>query len=181
VDKRKSDDAMQLHRRSFSYPQKMAGLFSAYNKNVLKGTAHCYYQEFFMPICVICDDTGLQRTDSDNPVFCICALGNQARHQREFNYSRPQGSTQPQPVSFIDIANLEDVNASVDAMRASLLGTGSQEADASIRPSVAALLYHVAHTGHEVSAYEATQLYEIARALEGFLGALAPLGRKLKR
>jgi len=132
-----------------------------------------------MPICVICNDTGLRNADPDNPVFCMsCATGNQARRLWEADHRR---GAQPRPVSFIDIANLEEVNASVDAMRASLLGTGSQEADVSTRPSVVGLLYQVAHAGHEVSTYEATQLYEIARALEGFLGALVPLGRRQKR
>ena len=43
------------------------------------------------------------------------------------------------------------------------------------------LLYQVAHAGHEVSVYEATQLYELAKALEVFLVGLGPIGGKLKR
>lgn len=91
------------------------------------------------------------------------------------------GSMQPQPASFIDIANLDAVNASVDAMRASLFGTGASEPATPVKHNAAALLYRVAHAGHEISAYEATQLYDLAKALEGFLGALTPLGRNLKR
>jgi hypothetical protein len=43
------------------------------------------------------------------------------------------------------------------------------------------LLYQVAHAGHEISVTEATQLYELAKALEGFLDGLSPVGRNLKR
>jgi hypothetical protein len=134
-----------------------------------------------MPICPICDDTGLRNSDSTHPQFCFCAEGKQARRQWEASQSGAQGRAQPRPASFIDIANLDGVNASVDAMRASLLGTGLSEAEAPARPSAASLLYQVAHAGHEVSAYEATQLYDLAKALEGFLGALAPLGKNQKR
>ena len=134
-----------------------------------------------MPICPICDDTGLQNSDSAHPQFCICAAGKQARRQWEASHGLAQGRAQPRPASFIDIANLEDVNASVDAMRASLLGTVTNESEAPARHPATSLLYHVAHAGHEVSAYEATQLYHLAKALEGFLSALAPLGRNLKR
>jgi hypothetical protein len=42
-------------------------------------------------------------------------------------------------------------------------------------------LYQVAHAGHEVSVVEATQLYDLAKVLEGFLGDLAPIGRNIKR
>jgi hypothetical protein len=134
-----------------------------------------------MPICPICDDTGLRNSDSTHPQFCICAAGKQARRQWETSRSASQGRAQPRPASFIDIANLDDVNASVDAMRASLLGSSGGEGEAPQRPPVAALLYQVAHAGHEVSAYEATQLYELAKVLESFLGALAPLGRSPRR
>ena len=134
-----------------------------------------------MPICAICDDTGLRNSDSAHPQFCFCAAGKQSRRQWETSRSGAQGRAQPRPASFIDIANLDDVNASVDAMRASLLGGALSEAETPARPSVASLLYQVAHAGHEVSAYEATQLYDLAKALEGFLGALAPLGRNPKR
>src|SRR6266852_6958656 len=34
-----------------------------------------------MPICPICDDTGLQNSDSKHPEFCYCAAGKQARRQ----------------------------------------------------------------------------------------------------
>jgi hypothetical protein len=125
-----------------------------------------------MSICPLCDDTGLRNSDSSHPEFCSCAEGKQSRRQWEIS----RGRKQPRPASFIDIANLDDVNASVDAMRASLFGAG--EPETSSRPSVASLLYHVAHTGHEVSAYEATQLHDLAKALEVFLGGLTPLGRK---
>jgi hypothetical protein len=134
-----------------------------------------------MPICSICDDTGLRNSDSTHPQFCFCAAGKQARRQWEVSRSGTQGRTPPRPASFIDIANLDDVNASVDAMRASLLGVGSREAEAPARSSASSLLYQVAHVGHEVSAYEATQLYDLAKALEGFLGALTPIGRNSKR
>src|SRR5258706_8302552 len=115
-----------------------------------------------MPICPICDDTGLRNSDSTSPVFCICAAGKQSRRQWEVSHNSNQGRSQPRPASFIDIANLEDVNASVDAMRASLLG-GNNANEGSTRLSVAALLYQVGHAGHEVSVYEATQLYELAK------------------
>jgi hypothetical protein len=135
-----------------------------------------------MPICTICDDTGLRNSDSAHPQFCFCAAGKQARRQWETSRSGAQNRQPPRPASFIDIANLDDVNASVDAMRASLLGTvAGGEAETPARPSVISLLYQVAHAGHEVSTYEATQLYDLAKALEGFIGALAPLGKNLKR
>lgn len=134
-----------------------------------------------MPICPICDDTGLRNSDSAHPQFCLCAAGKQARRQWEVSRNEAQGRTPPRAASFIDIANLDDVNASVDAMRASLLGAGAAETETSARHSAASLLYQVAHAGHEISAYEATQLYDLAKALEGFLGALTPIGRKSKR
>lgn len=134
-----------------------------------------------MPICPLCDDSGLRNSDSTHPEFCLCAAGKQARRQWEASQGTTQGRAQPRPASFIDIANLEDVNASVDAMRASLLGSSPGEPEAPARHPAVALLHQVAHAGHEVSVYEATQLYELARALDGFLGALAPLGRSRKR
>lgn len=136
-----------------------------------------------MPICPICDDTGLQNTDSSNPVFCYCAAGKQARRQWEAGRTS-QGATrgrhQPEPASFIDIANLDDVNASVDAMRASLLGSVANEPAASTRHPAVQLLYNVAHANHEVSVTEATRLYELAKSLEAFLNGLGPAGRNVK-
>jgi hypothetical protein len=137
-----------------------------------------------MPICPICDDTGLQNSDSTNPEFCYCAAGKQARRQWEASRrtasDQGRGKNQPRPASFIDIANLDDVNASVDAMRASLLGSLAHEATPTRHPAVQ-LLFAVAHANHEVSISEATQLYELAKALEVFLDGLAPLGRNVKR
>ena len=137
-----------------------------------------------MPICTICDDTGLRNSDSTHPDFCFCAAGKQARRQWEAEKTgrgSSQGRNQPRPASFIDIANLDNVNASVDAMRASLLGSTASEPTAPTRHNAVGLLYQVAHAGHEVSTYEATQLYELAKALEGFLDALTPIARNLKR
>ena len=136
-----------------------------------------------MPICPICDDSGLRNSDSAHPEFCFCAAGKQARRQWETSRGNTQGQgrAQPRPASFIDIANLENVNASVDAMRASLLGSGAGGPESPAKHPAASLLYQIAHAGHEVSVYEATQLYELAKALEGFLGALGPLGRNAKR
>jgi len=134
-----------------------------------------------MPICPICDDTGLQNTDSTNPEFCYCSAGKTARRQWEASQGGGRGKNQPKPASFIDIANLEEVNASVDAMRASLLGSASNETATAAKPAAAQLLYSVAHAGHEVTIAEATQLYELAKALEVFLVGLAPIGRNLKR
>src|SRR5947209_7021804 len=87
------------------------------------------YKEAYMAICTICDDTGLRNSDSTRPEFCFCAAGKQARRQWEANRGGTGGKTgkTPNPPSFIDIANLEQVNASVDAMRASLLGNVSSE------------------------------------------------------
>jgi hypothetical protein len=135
-----------------------------------------------MPICPICDDTGLQNSDSENPQFCYCAAGKQSRRQWEASRSASkQGKNAPRSTSFIDIANLEQVNASVDAMRASLLGSAAAEpASAPAKHPSVQLLYQVGHAGHEVSVVEATQLYDLAKALEGFLGGL-PMGRSGKR
>lgn len=130
-----------------------------------------------MPICPICDDTGLQNSDSTNPQFCYCAAGKQARRQWEAS----KGSKQPKPASFIDIAQLEQVNASVDAMRASLFGNQTSEPLAPAKHPAVQLLYQVAHAGHEVSVGEATQLYDLAKTLEAFLGGMSQVGRNNKR
>lgn len=134
-----------------------------------------------MPICTICDDTGLQNSDSIHPEFCYCAAGKQARRQWEAERAGNKGRGQSKPASFIDIAHLEEVNASVDAMRASLLGSTPSETLSSTKHPAVQLIYQVAHAGHEVSVIEATQLYDLAKALEAFLGGLAPIGRNLKR
>ncbi len=137
-----------------------------------------------MPICPICDDTGLQNSDSSNPEFCYCSAGKQARRQWEANQSGQSGNrgkNQPRPASFIDIANLDDVNASVEAMRASLLGSATSEVATAAKHPAVQMLYYVAHAGHEVSVPEATQLYELAKTLEVFLSGLSPIGRNLKR
>ena len=134
-----------------------------------------------MPICLICDDTGLQNSDSEHPEFCYCAAGKQARRQWEASRGGGQGKNQPNPASFIDIANLEGVNASVDAMRASLLGSAVSEISTDTKHPAVQLLYKVARANHEISVVEATQLYELAKALEEFLEKLAPLGRNLRR
>lgn len=133
-----------------------------------------------MPICPICDDNGLQNSDSEHPQFCYCAAGKQARRQWEMSRSEKQGKIQPKSASFIDIARLEEVNASVDAMRASLIGGSINEVASPARHPAVQLLYQVAHAGHEVSIAEATHLYELAKALEGFMGSLAPIGRSQK-
>lgn len=104
------------------------------------------------------------------------ASGKQVKQARQGT-----GKNQPKPASFIDIANLDDVNASVDAMRASLLGSATSEVTTAAKHPAVQMLYHVAHAGHEVSVAEATQLYELAKTLEVFLSGLAPIGRNLKR
>jgi len=38
-----------------------------------------------MPICPICDDTGLQNSDSTHPEFCYCAAGKQAKRLWDAN------------------------------------------------------------------------------------------------
>ncbi|MDQ6660834.1 MAG: hypothetical protein M3Z24_07705 [Chloroflexota bacterium] len=134
-----------------------------------------------MPICLICDDTGLINSDSANPEFCYCAAGKQARRQWEISQTGTKGKSSGKPAGFIDIENLDQVNASVDAMRSSLLGSFAGETILPAKHPAVQLLYQVAHAGHEVSVPEATQLYELAKALEGFLGDLAPIGRNLKR
>ena len=134
-----------------------------------------------MPICPICDDTGLLNSDSTHPEFCYCAAGKQGRRQWEAERAGNKGKGQVKPASFIDIANLEEVNASVDAMRAALLGSATTEPASPTKHPAVQLLYQVAHAGHEVTIPEATQLYELAKALEVFLVGLAPIGRNLKK
>jgi hypothetical protein len=131
-----------------------------------------------MPICPICDDTGLLNSDSTNPSFCYCAAGKQSKRQWETSQGGKRQGTSQAP-SFIDIAQLDQVNASVDAMRASLLGSSAAEATISTNKHPAVqLLYRVAHPGHEISMGEAVQLHDLAKALEGFLGDLGGIGRK---
>jgi len=134
-----------------------------------------------MPICPICDDTGLLNSDSTHPEFCYCAAGKQGRRQWEAERAGNKGKGQVKPASFIDIANLEEVNARVDAMRAALRRTKPTEPASPTKHPAVQLLYQVAHAGHEVSIPEATQLYELAKALEVFLVGLAPIGRNLKK
>ncbi len=52
-----------------------------------------------MPICPICDDTGLQNSDSEQPEFCYCAAGKQARRQWEASRGGGQGKNQPKAAS----------------------------------------------------------------------------------
>jgi hypothetical protein len=134
-----------------------------------------------MSICPICDDTGLQNSDSMHPEFCYCAAGKQAKRQWDAQRTGDRGRGQPKPASFIDISSLDEVNASVEAMRASLLGSSPGEIASPTKHPAVQLLYYVAHANHEISVPEATQLFELAKALEGFLGALSPIGRSLKK
>jgi hypothetical protein len=127
-----------------------------------------------MAICSICDDTGLLNSDSTDPRFCFCSAGKQARKQWEGMGKHAKNA----PPSFIDISQLEEVNASVDAMRASLLGPTTSETIPSNKHPAVQMLYHVAHPGHEISMSEAAQLHDLAKALEGFLGNIAFIGRK---
>ncbi len=105
-----------------------------------------------MPICPICDDTGLQNSDSEHPEFCYCAAGKQARRQWEASRVGGQEKNQSKTGSFIDIGKLDEVNASVDAMRASLLGSVVSETSTTTKHAAVQLLYQVAHANHEVSA-----------------------------
>jgi hypothetical protein len=135
-----------------------------------------------MPICPICDDTGLQNSDSEHPEFCYCSAGKRARRQWEMSRAaEKQGKNMPQPASFIDIGQLEQVNASVDAMRASLLGSAATEPGTPIKHPAVQLLFRVAHPGHEISVVEATQLHDLAKVLEGFINGIAPIGRNSRR
>lgn len=126
-----------------------------------------------MSICSICDDTGLLNSDSTDPKFCFCSAGKQSRKQWE---GSKQGKNAPS--GFIDISRLEEVNASVDAMRASLLGSTASETIPSSKHPAVQMLYHVAHPGHQISMSEAAQLHDLAKALEGFFGDMAFIGRK---
>ncbi|HET8912455.1 MAG TPA: hypothetical protein VFN23_13370 [Ktedonobacteraceae bacterium] len=132
-----------------------------------------------MPICVICDDTGLRNSDSANPVFCMCAAGKGARRQWEQERAKTQASAPPRSASFIDINSLDEVNASVQAMRASLFG-GPTETSQQSRQVIVQLLNQVAHPGHEITVHEATQLHDLASLLESFLDGMAQLGRMQK-
>ncbi|MBO0789364.1 MAG: hypothetical protein J2P36_00195 [Ktedonobacteraceae bacterium] len=130
-----------------------------------------------MPICPICDDTGLRNSDSANPEFCYCAAGKQAKRQWEASQGKKKQAA-PRAASFIDIGDLEQVNANVDAMRTSLFGPTASETASSARHAAVQLLFRVARPGHEITVTEATQLHDLARILEGFLNGLAPIGRK---
>lgn len=132
-----------------------------------------------MPICPLCDDTGLLNSDSTNPNFCYCSAGKKAKRQWETSQTgRSQEQNYSKPPSFIDVSDLDQVNASVDAMRASLLGPSTPESATSPKNPVVQLLYRVAHPGHEISMVEAAQLHDLAKALEGFLGDISFIGRK---
>jgi hypothetical protein len=132
-----------------------------------------------MPICPICDDSGLMNSDSNAPKFCYCAAGKQAKRQWEAGAgSGHVRGSQPKASSFIDVAQLDEVNASVDAMRASLLGSATSDASPTTKNASVQLLHRIAHPGHEISMVEAAQLHDLAKALEGFLGDLAFIGRK---
>jgi hypothetical protein len=135
-----------------------------------------------MSICPICDDTGLINSNASNPDFCYCSAGKKARRQWEgHQLAEKQGKQMPKPASFIDIANLDQVNANVDALRSSLLGATVPETVAPSKHPVVQLINQVAHPGHEITVQEATQLYDLAKAIENFLGALSPIGRNSKR
>jgi hypothetical protein len=131
-----------------------------------------------MPICPICDDTGLLNSDSTNPKFCYCAAGKQAKRQWDASHASTKQQNISKPASFIDIAQLEQVNASVDAMRASLLGSSSPEKISPTKHPAIQLLYQVAHPGHEISMVEAAELHDLAKALEGFFSELSLINRK---
>lgn len=135
-----------------------------------------------MPICPICDDSGLQNSDSQHPEFCFCSAGKKAQRQWEASQAAgKQGKQTSQAPSFIDIADLEQVNASVDALRSSLLGSSVQESNLSTKHPAVQLLLRVAHPGHEISVVEATQLHDLAKVFEAFLAGLAPIGRQNRR
>ncbi|GHO84162.1 hypothetical protein [Dictyobacter formicarum] len=130
-----------------------------------------------MPICPICEDSGVLDSESEQPRFCYCAAGRRERRQWEASHGPGQGSI-PKPVGFIDVTELEQVNANVDAMRASLLGGAPTGEAAATRPAAVQLLYRVAKAGHEISMVEAAQLHDLAKSLEGFLGDAASIGRR---
>lgn len=129
-----------------------------------------------MPICPICEDSGILNSEAEQPRFCYCAAGRRERRQWEANHGPGQGSI-PKPVGFIDVSELEQVNANVDEMRASLLGSPTGEA-AATRPAAVQLLYRVAKAGHEISMVEAAQLHDLAKSLEGFFGDITSIGRR---
>jgi len=127
-----------------------------------------------MAICSICDDTGLLKSDSADPKFCFCSAGKQSRKQWEGKSKQTKNA----PPSFIDISNLEEVNASVDAMRVSLFGSTTSETTSGGKHPAVQMLHHIAHPGHQISINEAAQLHDLAKALEGFFGDMAFIGRK---
>jgi hypothetical protein len=132
-----------------------------------------------MSICSICDDTGVLSSDSTQPRFCYCAAGKQSRRQWEASdTSGPRQGAIPRPFGFIDIAELDQVNANVDAMRASLLGSPTTAQSSSAKHPGVQLLYRIGHNGHEITAVEAAQLHALAQTLEGFLDNLSSIGRK---
>lgn len=91
--------------------------------------------------------------------------------------SQRQGAI-PQPASFIDIAELDQVNANVDAMRASLLGSSTTGQTSFAKHPGVQLLHRVGRAGHEVSRVEAAQLHDLAQVLEHFLGDMSSIGKK---
>ncbi|HVB59830.1 MAG TPA: hypothetical protein VNE61_01425, partial [Ktedonobacteraceae bacterium] len=97
-----------------------------------------------MPICPICDDTGLRNSDSAHPEFCFCSAGKLAKRQWETSQGMGKAVSQPRAASFIDIGQLDEVNASVDAMRASLLGAATGETTLSSKHPAVQMLYQVA-------------------------------------
>ena len=113
--------------------------------------------------------------------FEIVRVEQSGNDQVVYYRAANKGKGHVKPASFIDIAHLEEVNASVDAMRASLLGSAASEPTSSVKHPAVQLLYQVAHANHEISVVEATQLFELAKALEEFWGKLAPIGRNLRR
>ncbi len=131
-----------------------------------------------MPICPICDDTGLMNSDATNPSFCYCAAGKLARQQWEAGSSKKAGKAGTHPAGFIDISQLDQVNADVDAMRASLLGSATKEAASPTKHPAVQMLYRIAHAGHEVSMIEAAQLHDLAKTLESFFDNMGMIGRK---
>jgi hypothetical protein len=132
-----------------------------------------------MPICPICDDTGALSSDSIQPRFCYCAAGKQARRQWEASdASVSQQGAIPRPAGFIDISELDQVNANVDAMRASLLGSSTTARPSSGKHPGVQLLYRIGRAGHEITLAEAAQLHDLAQAFEGFLDDLSSIGRK---
>ena len=133
-----------------------------------------------MSICPICDDTGVPGSDAALPRFCYCAAGNQSKRQWEASNApdlQRQGAI-PQPASFIDIAELDQVNANVDAMRASLLGSSTTGQTSFAKHPGVQLLHRVGRAGHEVSRVEAAQLHDLAQVLEHFLGDMSSIGKK---